>query len=446
MSDQGYPAAPQPQNNGPFEPSSQPANPPYPVENAQAPWAGQAADPGIGQQPQWGQQASWGQQPQWGGQQPQQPQWGQPAQWGQQPGWGQPPGVGQQQYIAPPKPGVIPLRPLSLGEILDGAFQAARRNGKAMFGSALLLQAGSTVLGLLVIVLAVGSAFNSLLSLGSNLGAGMSRAEVGALGDLVLKFGVGFALSTFITVIGTMILQGVLVVPVLRATVNRRTTFKQMWRLAKPKIWSLVLLALLYSAASVVVIGVFVTAITLLSATIGLITIPVALLLGIGLTVLVVWAVAKLLIAPAVIVVEQLGVFAAIKRSWQLTTGHWWRTFGTFFLAQLIVGTISGFISVPIGMLFGLLVPLIFPNPTGTESLVAALIAQVVSYLISSLVAAVAYAFQSGVLALIYVDLRMRKEGFDLLLLKELETASEDNPDGIPGGPVSVPGSYQVPQ
>src|SRR3984885_11885612 len=86
------------------------------------------------------QQPSFGQQPY--GQQPygQQP-------YGQQPGYGQQPygqpGYGLPQYGGSPygqwtppapKPGVIPLRPLSVGEILDGAFTAVRRNPKATLG------------------------------------------------------------------------------------------------------------------------------------------------------------------------------------------------------------------------------------------------------------------------------------------------------------------------
>src|SRR5690349_3394741 len=95
----------------------------------------------IVSQPQHGQDGVPGNQPGWGNQ----PQWGGPPAWavpqaGSQgvpgqpaPGW--PPGApyGQPLYVAPPKPGVIPLRPLQFGEILDGSFQTIRRNAAAMF-------------------------------------------------------------------------------------------------------------------------------------------------------------------------------------------------------------------------------------------------------------------------------------------------------------------------
>lgn len=95
-------------------------------------------------------------------------------------------------------------------------------------------------------------------------------------------------------------------------------------------------------------------------------------------------------------------------------------------------------------MLMGMLTPLLIPNPTPSETFGVLMITQVLSYLLSSLIAAVSYAFQSGVLALIYVDLRIRKEGFDLLLLKDLENATEVNPDGIPGAP--LPAAAWAPQ
>lgn len=59
-------------------------------------------------------------------------------------------------------------------------------------------------------------------------------------------------------------------------------------------------------------------------------------------------------------------------------------------------------------------------------------VSQGISMIVSTLIGAVTLAFQSGVLALIYVDLRMRKEGFDVVLMREMETTGPDTP-GIPG-------------
>ena len=178
--------------------------------------------------------------------QPQQPQWGQYAQPGQQ--YGQPyaqPGFtnpGFNNYVSPPKPGVIPLRPLGLGEILDGAFQAARRNGKAMFGSALIFQLATTAVTLLVMYLAFGQAFGDLLTLDPNVTPDSAALE--SMSGGLVSFSVSLLLTSILAVVIQMILQGTLVIPVLRAVLNRKTTFTQMWRLVRPRIVSLLLLAL----------------------------------------------------------------------------------------------------------------------------------------------------------------------------------------------------------
>lgn len=389
-------------------------------------------EPAPGPPPAWGQPTQGGQPPQWG----QGPQWGQPAPGWQQPAWGGPglPQPGPQQYLAPPKPGVIPLRPLGLGEILDGAFQTARRNGRAMFGSALLVQAISTVLTILVLALIGGASLFALFADGTS---GNQVPESVAASLIVTLLGAG-GVSVIVSVIGTMVMQGVLVIPVMRATVNRQTGFRQMWRLAKPRVWTLVLLALLYSVVAILMITLLGLTAVVLFLSISFISIPISFLILLGFAAVAVWVGTKLILAPAAIVVEGHSVFSAIGRSWDLTGGNFWRTFGTYFLAQLIVGAISAVISVPVGLVIGLLSQVLNPNPKPSEAIAIAIITQLISYLVSALIGAVALAFQTGVLALLYVDLRMRKEGFDLALLKDLESTDAAAQDGIPGAPVNA--------
>ncbi|MET8543319.1 hypothetical protein ABZW03_22115, partial [Kitasatospora sp. NPDC004799] len=99
-----------------------PSAPPQPTPG----WTGPAGAPHGGQQ--WGQQ--WGQQPP-GGHRPY--------------GWGAP---------ASPRPGVIPLRPLSFGELLDGAVTTVRRHWRTVLalslGLAVIAQAGSVLVNLMI--------------------------------------------------------------------------------------------------------------------------------------------------------------------------------------------------------------------------------------------------------------------------------------------------------
>src|SRR6266851_3911479 len=122
---QGQPWFPPPGQQGAYGPTP----PPYDY--------GQAADSAPAYGPPAGGQQGYGQHP------GSQSGYGQPG-YGQ-PGYGQPgygPARGAWPTHAPsaPKPGVIPLRPLVVGEILDGAFSSIRQNPKATLGlSAILL-------------------------------------------------------------------------------------------------------------------------------------------------------------------------------------------------------------------------------------------------------------------------------------------------------------------
>jgi hypothetical protein len=62
----------------------------------------------------------------------------------------------------------------------------------------------------------------------------------------------------------------------------------------------------------------------------------------------------------------------------------------------------------------------------------------IASIVVSALVGAVAYAFQTSVMGLLYMDLRMRKEGLDLALLRLLEAGGSES--GVPGRGIAPTG------
>lgn len=428
----------------PHEPQPEPALPPV---QPQAP----SQQPPPPAQPQWGQYAPPQQppapaQPQWGQYAPQQPL-GQHQGFNQQ-GFSQPgnnqPGYGNRQYVAPPKPGVIPLRPLGLGEVLDGAFQAARRNGKAMFGSALIFQFITAGLTLVVMLVGFGQ-FSAEIFGNEFLGTSSTQNDIDeALSTGLLLVG-ALSVVSILSALAQMVLQGALVIPVLRAVLNRKTGFSDMWRLVRGRIGSLILLALLYAlavfVATIIYASIIVGIYFLLSqGTSGSGTLPTVLLglflllpfIAVGL-----WIGTKVLVAPAAIVVENIGVFAAIKRSWALTSRNWWRTFGITALAAIIASVIGGIISTPVSLFLSFLLPLMTPNPTPEQSISQAVIAQIISAFIGAMAGAITLAFQNGVMALLYVDLRMRRDGFDVILLKESENGKDDGL--IPGRGTPTP-------
>ncbi|MET4061523.1 hypothetical protein ABIB35_003096 [Arthrobacter sp. UYP6] len=89
----------------------------------------------------------------------------------------------------------------------------------------------------------------------------------------------------------------------------------------------------------------------------------------------------------------------------------------------------SSVISVPVVLIFSFVTALgsgAEPNPGAAMALVALNIA------ITTFFSAIGYAFQAAVTSLLYVDLRMRREGFDLTLMKEQELVGS-NADLVPG-------------
>ncbi|MFF2297450.1 hypothetical protein [Arthrobacter sp. NPDC058127] len=406
------------------DPGNRPEQGPQPPWGAQPQWG--APQPGA--QPPWGAQPQPGAQPQWGSR----PQWGAPQYPGQawgapiDPRWpgGGPPPYGQPRYVAPPKPGIVPLRPLFFGEIMDGAFQTIRRNAKTMFGSALIVQA---VTGALSTVAALGM-------------LGMVRPPVGGftsqddamryLGP-IMSATAGILGISLLAMVLAAILQGVMAIPVARSALNRPTGFKQMWSLARSRIWPLVGLAFLLLAGSLVFFVVLFVLAALILTGLGPAGALLLLPLGFGAIVVYVWIYTKLMVAPAAITVEELGVFAGLRRSWALTTRSWWRIFGITLLVAFMVGIIGSVIQIPLSLASGGVTSVFAPHAGASQVTTTAIVLLVVSQVVAVLISAVGFAFQTSVAALIYMDLRMRRDGLDVELLRLLETG--EDPDGVPG-------------
>ena len=421
-------------------------------EQPWAPPAGQQPDagrqPGPGQQSAAGQQwapghpaqqaPGWEERRPWQQQPPQPPQWQQRGQYPypeaphsgpQYPGPpypGAPYGAspyGQPRYVAPPKPGIIPLRPLMFGEILDGSFQGIRRNAKAMLGAGILAQSLSAILAA-VLTGVVATSSGSIESWARTA----SRADVASLGIGLM---VTFALLSILSVFMSVVLQGAMVVPVARSVLNRPTGFRRMLSLVRPRIGALIRLAAVLVAAAVAAMALFFAVIVLLFSNVrgagALLVIP----LMMGFAVLFLWVAIKLMVAPAAVVIEELGALAGLRRSWTLTRANWWRILGITLVVGILVAVITQVVLIPASMLPTVLSGVVSPHGGSGQDAALTVTISIITAVVGALVGAVGYAFQTSVMALLYMDLRMRKDGLDIVLLRDLETGAD--PDGIPG-------------
>jgi Membrane domain of glycerophosphoryl diester phosphodiesterase len=150
-----------------------------------------------------------------------------------------------------------------------------------------------------------------------------------------------------------------------------------------------------------------------------------------------VWLVIAWSVALPVMLVEGRGGPGALGRSFKLVEGRWWATAGRFVVAYILVLVISGVVGAGLGALSGLLV-----SDTSTGALI---LERAASFLVSL----VTTPFIAAVTTLVYFDLRVRKEGFDLALLAE-RMGGADAAGPVPdrdafGHPSAPTGSYAPP-
>jgi len=154
------------------------------------------------------------------------------------PGWG----PGWTPRPAAPKPGVIPLRPLGVGEILDGAISTIRAHPRVMLGLSAVVVVASQVLQ-------VALTFTALRDLGqASLALDPAASPDQALGTMlteVSRAAVGLLLTSAVQGLAMIVLTGMLTVVVSRAVLAERLTAGQAWQLVRPQLPRLLGLTLL---------------------------------------------------------------------------------------------------------------------------------------------------------------------------------------------------------
>jgi hypothetical protein len=314
------------------------------------------------------------------------------------PGYG-PPGYGPP--VAPAlKPGVIPLRPLSLSDIFNGAVAYIRANPKATLGLTTIVV---VVAQLLALVLSVGP-----LAMTGELQPSLNGEEV-PTGALIGSSASSLA-GAGATWLSSILLSGMLTVVVGRAVFGTSITIGEAWQRLHPRLWALIGFtvlevvgaAVLVSVVVLIIAGVAVAAGGVAAAITG---VPLVLALIVGL----VYLGMMLSFAPSVIVLERLRIVPAISRSFKLVRNDFWRVLGIRLLGGIVAALIAGAVTVPFS--FGGQILL-----ASASSTLAALIALVLLSIGSAIGQIITAPFSAGVVVLLYTDRRIRAEAFDLVL------------------------------
>lgn len=336
---------------------------------------------------------------------------------GAYPGAGYGPGSNGAANFYVYKPGIIPLRPLSIGDIYQGAFAAIKTNTRTMFGFT------AALLGVvLVISIATNYAIINLV-LPNYLSSNSPYATAfTSLSGSFSQLG-----GSLLQALATVLLSGLIVVAVSRSVLGRVASSKEVWERTKSKFLPLIGLNIITSiiAGLMMIIGiaVFFALLAGVASTaktdreflqdLGIMLVGLFILMLIS-TLVGSYLSIKFSVASPAMVLENLGVFAAIGRSWSLTRGNFWRLFGINILTAIITSMVAGIFGGIAGALSAIFVVVGSSSP---EDMLASLNTTYILAMVTSTIAQLLILpFTSSVNALLYIDLRMRKEGLDVEL------------------------------
>jgi hypothetical protein len=263
------------------------------------------------------------------------------------------------------------LRPLSTGEILDVSIKICVAQWRTLLKAVLIVVVPVQIISTLLTADYTVSSFD--------FGSSSSQTPQQTLDELNQYIG-SLAISGLLQLAAVGLATAACFRAIAQAYLGESADWRESLRFATRHIPSLLLLTLLYA------LGV------------GLGTV---LFIAPGIWLYVAWA-----FALPVLLVEGLRGRQALRRSFELVQGRWWKTFGTlvvgFILAAIISTLMQGIFLI--GMVFG--------EDNDAVVLVLSAFAGIVGLAVST-------PFQAALLTVLYFDLRVRKEGFDLELLAQ---------------------------
>ena len=258
------------------------------------------------------------------------------------------------------------LRPLSVGETLDVAIKICVAHWKTLLLTVLV------VVVPVEIVATVVSADSTTSSFDLNADTSDQSTE-----DLDQQLG-GLAISTVLRIVAVLLVSAACFRIIAQAYLGERTDWRSSLSFALRRTGPLLWLGLLYGLG--LLLGV--------------------LLLFFG----TVWLYIAFAFAVPVLFVEDLRGGKALGRSFRLVRGSWWRTFAVIALGFLLGSFVSSIVQAV--FVVGIIAD------SGNDALVLTL-----SALAGIVGLAISTPFQAALITVVYFDLRVRKEGFDLELL-----------------------------
>lgn len=304
------------------------------------------------------------------------------------------------------KPGVIPLRPLGVGDILSGAFATIRSRPVLMLGVAFVVVTVAELISVVAIYPLLDDAANMLV-----IDDQSTRPE--ALWD---GFGASMAVTGIalaIVLVSRVLLSGFVTVVVGTAVIGRPQTVGEAWTAIRPRLLPLLGLTLVFPVvAAGAVFVIFLLA---------QVAAALAVLVAIAAFVVGIWLMVLFTFATTALVLEDTGIVRAFGRSRQLVRGSWWRVLGVTLLAGLI-GTVVAFV---------IMLPFLAAGD-GLSSFTSVNADMLTTrYLVWSTIGAIVAStlmepFIAATTVLLYTDQRIRREGLADHLARTATTPGQE--------------------
>ncbi|MGO8876490.1 MAG: hypothetical protein ACLQNG_12100 [Acidimicrobiales bacterium] len=289
----------------------------------------------------------------------------------------------------------VSLRPLGAGERIDAAIKIVRKSF-LIFVKAAMVVAIPTAIVSALILWSVSSSVSSVFVVGGEgVGVGTQPAQTVFGGLAILEF-LSFLALTLITAISVRI--------VANSYLGQPTTWRDAIAFGTKRLpsvlWIELLMWLVLVAAGAVAVFVAVGLAALHSGGALGLSVVMIIAMSVGLT----WFWVATSMSIPILMIEDIRGWKAIRRSVSLCRHRWWSTFGTLLLAGLLALIGTTILRVVVGFLLTLF----------GSGLAAQLIESVIVSLFTTLLFA---SFFAAVQVVITIDLRVRKEGFDIQLL-----------------------------
>jgi len=316
------------------------------------------------------------------------------------------------------QPGIVALRPLPFGDFITVPFKAMRFNRAVIVGGPLLLFTVSALLTGLAIWVAVNDGQLNLFSYYDSF-QGISTTTV--IAGIV-------ALVSW--VVSDLLATSIVYPAVARAMLGERITFSTALKTIVPRIGHLILLAVMTSVPVLVVAGLAFGALVSAgsgddsavgAAVLGLMALFFLVLIPIAFVISVYSVVAR-----GAIILERAGAIRALKRAIRLVPGRFWWS----VLIMVVVGLIVGAVQQAFGFVTQIVAVIPMGLASGGSGDIAIAIGFFVAYIFQLIATCVTqYSFFGSTGALIYLDMRMRKEGlaFDLAKAAEARHTAAQN-------------------